>query len=134
MQVVFGTQRRRNEAQFRDDTEACSPFCLERSQQRKRCHRYVVNNWLGHAGSRRKVSRTVLLFKLYHDDSRHDTENIIRRPDYIGRNDHPKKIRRIQSRLLLYHNSFFPKTIREWNQIHINLAAIETLSDFKAML
>ena len=84
--------------------------------------------------ARRKVSRLCFLFKLYHDDSRHDTENIILRPDYIGRNDHPKKIRRIQSRLLLYHNSFFPKTIREWNQLDINLAAIETLSYFKAIL
>ena len=84
--------------------------------------------------ARRKVSRLCFLFKLYHDDSRHDTDNIIIRPDYIGRNDHPKKIRRIQSRLLSYHNSSFPKTIREWNQLDINLAAIETLSDFKAML
>ena len=81
---------------------------------------------------RRKVARLCHMFKFY-DSSRPDIENIILRPNYIGRNDHPKKIRRIQSRLLPYHNSFFPKTIREWNQLSVDLVTKETVNDFKAM-
>ena len=84
--------------------------------------------------NRRKIARLCLMYKFFHKDSKIDVEDIILKPCYIGRNDHSKKIRRIQSRLLPYHNSFFPKTIREWNTLSDGIVQAATIGDFKKML
>ena len=83
--------------------------------------------------SRRKEARLCLLFKMYHNRSKFDVSNIILDPCYVGRNDHRKKIRRLQSRILPYHTSFFPKTIRDWNRLSQNTMNVESLKDFKKM-
>ena len=83
--------------------------------------------------SRRKINRLSILFKLYHRSCKLDVSNIILKPNYIGRHDHQRKIRRIQSRLLPYHNSFFARTIREWNCLSAAVLDMETVNEFKRM-
>ena len=83
--------------------------------------------------SRRKINRLSILFKLYHRSCKLDVSNIILKPNYIGRHDHQRKIRRVQSRLLPYHNSFFPRTIREWNCLSAAVLDIETVNEIKRM-
>ena len=83
---------------------------------------------------RRKVSRLCFLFKLYHGECKLDCNDIILEPCFKGRGDHRKKIRRIQSRLLPYHNSFFPRTIREWNMLPARMLEIESAQDFRKLL
>ena len=83
---------------------------------------------------RRKESRLCLLYKMYNGEIREDVSGIICQPCYMGRSDHPKKIRRIQSRLLPYHQSFFPRTIRDWNNLPRGVMGARTLGEFKEML
>ena len=82
---------------------------------------------------RRKINRLSIMFKMYHGTSKLDVSNVILEPNYIGRHDHRRKIRRIQSRLLPYHNSFFPRTIREWNNLSAAVLEIESFNEFKKM-
>ena len=64
-----------------------------------------------------KESLLYLLYKMYNSEIREDVSDIICQPCYKGRSGHPKKIRRIQLRLLPYHQSFFPRTIHDWNNL-----------------
>ena len=69
-----------------------------------------------------------------HGDMKLDVSNITYRPHYIGRNGHEKKISKIQSRLLSYHNSFFPKTVRDWNTFSSSLVETNSVVEFKELL
>ena len=84
--------------------------------------------------NRRKEARLSFLYKLYHGNGKLDVSSIILEPNYIGKNDHPKKIRRLQSKLLPFHNSFFPRTIRDWNNLSKNVLEADTMSDFQKLL
>ena len=44
-----------------------------------------------------------------------ECENILLAPTYLGRHDHPNKIREIRSKTERFRCSFFPRAIREWN-------------------
>ena len=74
------------------------------------------------------------MFKLYHGNTKLDVGDIITEPSYVGRNDHQKKIRRLQSRLLPYHTSFFPKTIRDWNLLQPFIVEAGCVEEFKKVL
>ena len=98
-----------------------------------------VNDMLSKLGwdvleTRRKIARLALMFSMYRGNSRADVSNIMLAPCFVGRNDHCKKIRRLQSRILPYHNSFFPKTIREWNGLPTDVIEAENVNIFKKML
>ena len=80
--------------------------------------------------TRRKAARLTTLHKLYHGNSKLDVTGIVLEPHYLGRNDHGKKVRRIQSRLLSYHNSYFPRTIREWNKLQASTVETENFKEF----
>ena len=82
---------------------------------------------------RRKINRLSIMFKMHHGTSKLNVSNVILEPNYIGRHDHRRKIRRIQSRLLPYHNSVFPRTIREWNNLSAAVLEIESFNEFKKM-
>ena len=97
-----------------------------------------VNDMLSQIGwqvleARRRIARLCFMFKLYHGNINIDTSSVMLEPSYVGRNDHRKKIRRLQSRLLPYHNSFFPKTIRDWNRLSTEIIEAESVMDFKNM-
>ena len=81
--------------------------------------------------TRRKASRLIMLHKLYHGNSKLDVSSIILEPHYLGRNDHRKKVRRIQSRLLSYHNSYFPRTIRDWNKLQADTVETDNCKEFR---
>ena len=112
----------------------------------RRAARFVLNNYtrdssvsemLSEIGwnlleTRRKIARLCLMFNIYHGCG--NLGNHIEKPYYVSRNDHQKKIRRIQSQLLSYYSSFFPKTIREWNQLNGETIQATTIQEFKAML
>lgn len=98
-----------------------------------------VNDMLSKIGwstleNRRKSARLCFMFKMYHGYCKLDVSDIVLGPCYVGRSDHRKKIRRLQSRLLPYHNSFFPRTIREWNRLSDEMLKMENIQEFKRML
>ena len=83
---------------------------------------------------RRREARLCFMFKVYHGTSKLEVSSIVLEPSYVGRNDHQKKIRRLPSRLLPYHNSFFPKTIRDWNGLPEFMLNTGCVEEFKKLL
>ena len=84
--------------------------------------------------TRRKQARLCHMFKFYHGDMNVDVSDILCPPCYVGRKDHRKKVRRIQSRILPYHNSFFPKTIRDWNVLSPDAIETQSIKEFKKII
>ena len=111
----------------------------------RRAARFVLNDYERHSSvtdmldsigwdsleSRRREARLCFLYKLHHGDMKVDVGNIMCAPSYIARSDHSKKIMRLQSRLLPYHNSFFPRTIREWNMLSPAMVEAASVEEFR---
>ena len=64
---------------------------------------------------RRYTIRRGLLSKFRENTVREEMGNILH-PTYISLNDHKEKIREIRANTETYKQSFFPRTIREWNR------------------
>ena len=65
---------------------------------------------------RRYTIRRGLLSKFRESTFREEMGNILLPPTYISRNDHKEKIREIRANTETYKQSFFPRTVREWNR------------------
>ena len=116
----------------------------------RRAARFVIGNYSKTSGTvtnilqqlnwptleqRRKESRLINLYKIQH-------ENIaIPLPDYIQRQQasntrqyHPSKFRVMGPKTNVYKNSYFPRTILEWNSLPQSLYNIHNLDNFKTVL
>lgn len=72
-------------------------------------------NWES-LSSRRKKLRLKLLYQIFHNKTGIERDTYLKQPEYISeRMDHIHKIRPYRARTNLYANSFFVKTINEWN-------------------
>ena len=65
----------------------------------------------------RRERRLGLFYKIYHGVTVLDPAAYIAEPDYLGRQDHSKKVKRFQCERDIWANSFFPRTIRDWNEL-----------------
>ena len=81
---------------------------------------------------RRKSARPSMLFKIQHDLIDIDGQQ------YLTPNDNRTrgKNRFYQERSIndTYGQSFFPKTIRDWNQLPTNITSADTIEGFRAAL
>ena len=82
--------------------------------------------------SRRMVARLALFYKMYHHHIPLDISETVLPPSYTGPRDHTCKVNRVPSRLLQYHSSFFPRTIRQWNNLHPSIVDANTVETFKS--
>lgn len=91
-------------------------FVLGRYGQKQSCTEMKKElNW-ELLSSRRKKLRLKLLYQIFHKKTGLDSDTYLKRPDYISqRTDHIHKIKPCRARTNLYSNSFFVKTINEWN-------------------
>ena len=64
---------------------------------------------------RRKLSRENLLKKFQEPPLNDDTRYILQPPTYRSHRDREDKIRLITARTEAFKQSFFPRSIREWN-------------------
>lgn len=68
--------------------------------------------------SRRRKLRLKLLFQIYNNKTGINRDTYLKPPHYISkRTDHDLKIREYRTRTNLYANSFFARTVTEWNQL-----------------
>ena len=81
--------------------------------------------------SRRMVARLSLFYKMYNHLIPLDVSETVLPPSHTGPRDHKCKVNRIPSRLLQYHSSFFPRTIRQWNNLHSSVVDVGTVDTFK---
>ena len=65
----------------------------------------------------RRERRLGLFYKIYHGETILDPGDYIGDPDYMGRHDHSKKVKRFQCERDVWAESFFPRTIRDWNDL-----------------
>ena len=73
------------------------------------------------------------MFKLYHGDLIMTVNDIICSPCYVGRKDHKTNARRLQSRILPYHDSYLTEAVRDWNALSTGMIEVKSVNEFKNM-
>ena len=85
--------------------------------------------------SRRKVARLSLLHKTLHGKASVAMPSYVtHKPDLRTRGSHPMKFLTIQSNCDEYKNSFWPRTIREWNKLPPAVLDINNTELYKTKL
>ena len=80
--------------------------------------------------TRRKIARITLL----HEKVAIPIPSYIIKPTRTTRFHHPKRYIKIRPKKDVYKYSFFPRTIRDWNQLSDELIDIESSQEFKSRL
>ena len=81
---------------------------------------------------RRSIARLSLLYKMQHGLEDVDTSSYIPQGDRRTRGSRGFFQERINSKV--YYNSFFPRTIRGWNNLPGDVTAAASLEEFRAIL
>ena len=80
---------------------------------------------------RRYINRIIMLFKIQHGI-------IDISPDFIQPNDHrtrgSQRLRQLQATNEAYMNSFYPRTISDWNRLPTHVTDLQTLQGFRVAL
>ena len=84
--------------------------------------------------TRRKIARITLLHKAIHEKVAISIPSYIIKPTRTSRFHHPKRYIQIRPKKDVYKYSFFPRTIRDWNQLSDELLDIESIEEFKSRL
>ena len=84
--------------------------------------------------TRRKIARITLLHKAIHEKVAIPIPSYIIKPTRTSRFHHPKRYIQIRPKKDVYKYSFFPRTIRDWNQLSDFLLDIESSEEFKSRL
>ena len=81
---------------------------------------------------RRKKSRLCTLYKIIHQDIKMETEGKLVTPYRSSRRkNHAMNYHVPSCSTNIRNQSFFPRTIRDWNNLHGPTASAATLEDFK---
>ena len=114
----------------------------------RRAARYVTNrhhnrssvsdmishlNWKS-LEERRKNARLAMLYKMTNNMVNIDTEERLIPPNRYSRNMHQRSFRVFYHRSDFRKESFFPRTIRDWNALPPAVASAESLGVFKTLL
>ena len=114
----------------------------------RRAARYVTNshhntssvssmiedlNWKS-LEDRRKIAKLTMMYKLVNGLVLVNTEDRLIPPDRISRNNNTKAYQIPSCRTEIRKESYFPRTIRDWNALPDNCVTIGSLETFKAHL
>ena len=102
----------------------------------RRCARFVLNRY-GRTDSvsemlqilkwqtleeRRRNARLKMFYNIYNNYiPTQELKSVLQAPHYISKNDHHSKVRLISAKHKVFQNSFFPKTICDWNKLPLEL-------------
>jgi hypothetical protein len=81
---------------------------------------------------RRRERRLETLFRISKGMTVLDLGMYLHPPSYSARNDHGEKIRRYQCRRDYFQNSFFPRSIIEWNAISGGITSLISEQEFRS--
>jgi hypothetical protein len=110
-------------------------------------HRFIKSNYSREPGTvtslleqlelpplstRRKIARITLLHKAIHEQVAIPIPSYIIKPTRTSRFHHPKRYIQIRPKKDVYKYSFFPRTIRDWNQLSDEM--LESSEEFKSRL
>ena len=105
----------------------------------RRAARFMKSNYSRDPGTvkallKRKIARITLLHKAIHEKVAIPIPSYIIKPTRTSRIHHPKRYIQIRPKKDAYKYSFFPRTIRDWNQLSDELLDIESSEEFKSRL
>ena len=83
---------------------------------------------------RRRISRLAMMYKLANGMVRVDTENILIPPDRLSRNINVNGFKTPSCRTEVRKESFYPRTIKEWNSLPHTTTSAGSLDSFKTHL
>ena len=83
---------------------------------------------------RRRTSRLTMMYKLANGMVNIDTENILMPPDRLSRNINASGFQVPSCRTEVRKESFYPRTIRDWNALPLATANAGSLECFKTRL
>lgn len=84
---------------------------------------------------RRHTERLGYLYKIYHNKIGIERDHFIQPVSKrITRSHHSKKLRDYNCRTDVFHNTFFPRTVREWNELPADVVERMTTADFISTL
>ena len=83
---------------------------------------------------RRREQRLILLFKIVNDLVAIPTDDIITFNNRPSRNTNNRQIKVLSTNTDIYKNSYFPKTIKDWNNLSDSAVHCKTVTAFKAAL
>ena len=84
--------------------------------------------------TRRKDIRLTLFYKIVHGDIAIPTTDILIEADTRTRSQHQYKYRHISTNVDSYKFSYFPRTIRDWNDLTPEVVHSRTVEAFKSSL
>lgn len=115
--------------------QRCAARMINRAYRKKICVTSLLNNlnWPS-LEVRRTEGRLKLFHKIYHSRTIISAPERLVKPDFVGFKDHKRKLKLIVSRSDYYHQSFFPRTLREWNRLPAAVAELDSASSFTAAL
>jgi hypothetical protein len=87
---------------------------------------------MGKLEDRRNSARLSIIFKIQHDLIDIDRKQYLMPND--SRTRGKNRFYQERSKMYTYGQSFFPKTIRDWNQLPANTTSADTIEEFRATL
>ena len=82
--------------------------------------------------ARRSKARFTMMFKILHGEVAIPSSNYVTAGDSRTRGAH--RLREISTNKDTYRNSFFPRTVKQWNALPSDVAGVTKVDQFKAML
>ena len=74
-------------------------------------------NWVP-LQDRRLNAKIATLYNIYNNKiPSTELKAVLNEPLFFGKNDHSNKLCIIPTNTMIFHNSFFPSSIREWNKL-----------------
>ena len=83
---------------------------------------------------RRKKARLILLYKLANREVKIDAGNKLLPPDRLSRHTNAQSFQIPSCKTSIRKESFYLKTIRDWNNLPAPVTAAESLDSFKKLL
>ena len=90
----------------------------------------LENIGLNNLTTRRLKSRLALLYKIDTKLTPMDVPVSVKRKDHNGRTDNGKAYIHMQSHSNIFHNSFYVRTIRDWNALANEIVSCSSLESF----
>ena len=81
--------------------------------------------------TRRKENRLLLMYKIFNNLTILDKDKFLFPANYIARGDHDFKLRRVLCVCDYFLESFFSKTVKDWNLLHKSIVHSVNISAFK---
>ena len=83
---------------------------------------------------RRKQTRLIMMYRFSNCLTQVDTKNRLKTPARLSRGMHSGSFQPMNARCDVRKNSFFPQTIRDWNELPQSTTSVDSLESFKHLV